>query len=485
MLFFHLRRNAFLFALIIAAVVAFPAAARSSSPSDRLTQQIDELLAKAYPFDEPGAAVLVKRGDKIILRKGYGLANVELGIPVDPETIFNVGSITKQFTAVAILRLVQEGKLALDDPVARFFPNPSPFLRQVTIEHLLTHTSGIKNYTALPDYGDWNRFDLKPAQILERLRHEPLDFNPGERCSYNDSGFFLLGMIIEKLYGRRYQEVIQEKIFDRLGMKHSACDGSGRAIPHRAVGYVVGKQTRVRARYLSPTVAFAAGAAVSNVDDLARWNLSLNGAACLLRRDLLDRMFTPYRLMNGRSIFYGYAWAINRYRGHVFVEHGGRFTGFDAHVLRVPDANILIIILSNSMDRVPGPGYLARVVATYLLGNPFMPVIVRLAPEISQEYVGIYVSEDTDRRFVVASGDQLYSCRSGDVLRKLLAIGHDEFVYENSTASVRFERSRNGTVKSMVLEPEYGEQIASEKVASLSIKSQLVVLREGRCSTPR
>ncbi len=456
------RRRLWVLAVFCVLLLRLPLSAKSVPPT--LSQRLDRLVSEAYPPNQPGVAVLVRRGDEIVLRKGYGLANVEWGIPIDSTTVFALGSISKQFTAVAILRLVQAGKISLDDPITRFFPEFPAYLRSVNVEHLLTHTSGLKSYTSLADYERWNRLDINSKQILKRIVEAPLDSNPGEEWSYSDSGYFLLGLLLEKLHGKSYSEVIQEQIFQPLGMKHSICDEPGLLVPQRASGYVVdGKVGFWRAPYLSPRVSYAAGALLSNVDDLALWSASLDDNR-LVRHELLERAFTPYRLSGGSSTFYGYAWAISNYEGHQFVEHGGRISGFQAHILRVPDARILVIMLSNALDHKPDPDFLAPKIATYLLGKPYDPTAMSMQVSDAIKYTGSYRTSPGTIWRITLEGDRLYYMnKEGAAPLEIFAKGGDEFFFANSFARLRFERDRSGHVVRLVLLPQYGSEIQAEK----------------------
>ncbi len=200
-------------------------------------QSIDTLLAATYPPNGPGAAVILVKDGQVLHRKGYGLANVELNVPIQPETVFKVGSVTKQFTAVSILMLAEEGKLALSDPIEKFLPEYPTHGHRITIEHLLTHTSGIKSYTSLPEWPPTFGKDYTVAELIESFKYKPMDFAPGMRYAYNNSAYFLLGAIIAKLSGGTYEEFLQKHIFDPLGMSHTYGYTAQRLIPRRASGY--------------------------------------------------------------------------------------------------------------------------------------------------------------------------------------------------------------------------------------------------------
>ncbi len=236
------RRAALASTIGVALVLASPAfaeqakAARAgraqvapATQGDPLGQTLDAMLTKLYPKDAPGAAVIAVRDGKTVLRKGYGMADLELGVPIQPDMVFRIGSMTKQFTAVAILMLVEEGKLAVSDPITKFLPDYPTGGKTITVEHLLTHTSGIKSYTDMPDFLANIRKDYKVQELIDHFKGEPMDFAPGERYQYDNSGYFLLGAIIEKASGMSYEAFLKQRIFDVVGMTQTSLDEQ---LPH-------------------------------------------------------------------------------------------------------------------------------------------------------------------------------------------------------------------------------------------------------------
>jgi D-alanyl-D-alanine carboxypeptidase len=197
---------------------------------------IDALLQAAYQPDEPGAAVIAVKDGRPVFRKGYGLANVELGVPIAPDMVFRLASITKQFTAVAILMLMEQGQLALQDSITRFMPDYPMHDHRITIEHLLTHTSGIRSYTDMPEWPPLWRKDFSVQELIDFFKEQPMQFAPGQRWAYNNSGYHLLGAIIEQLSGLSYEQFIQQHIFEPLGMRQSYYDSPTRIISKRASG---------------------------------------------------------------------------------------------------------------------------------------------------------------------------------------------------------------------------------------------------------
>jgi CubicO group peptidase (beta-lactamase class C family) len=267
--------------------------------------KINAFLEKIYPANEPGAAVLAVKNGKIILRKGYGMANLELGIPIKPEMVFRIGSITKQFTAVAIMKLVEEGKLSVTDDIKKYLPDYPTHGHKITIHHLLNHTSGIKSYTSMPDWPPLMRKDMTLKELIDFFKNQPMDFAPGERFLYSNSGYILLGAIIEKVSGKSYEAYMDENIFKPLNMSGSYYGSPSRIIPLRAFGYEKDKSQITNASYLSMTQPYAAGSLLSTVDDLHRWYQALEAGKVLSQKSL-EQMYTPTKLNNGKTQNYGY-----------------------------------------------------------------------------------------------------------------------------------------------------------------------------------
>jgi D-alanyl-D-alanine carboxypeptidase len=289
--------------------------------------------------------VLVARDGKPIFRKGYGLANREWSVPNGPESKFRLGSITKQFTATAILQLVEAGKLKLDDPISKYYTDSPAAWSKVTIHHLLCHTSGIPSYTGLPGFFlKESMFDRTPAEIVKLTQEKPLEFEPGEKFAYDNTGYVLLGYVIEKISGQKYADYLRDHIFSLLGMRDTGYDTAQEVIPHRASGYMFNGTTWVNAPYLAMSLPHAAGSLYSTVDDLLIWDQALYAQKPLTAASL-DRMFTPNKDK------YGYGWFINTRFNHKVLEHQGGINGFNTLISRYPDARVTVIVLSNMNTR--------------------------------------------------------------------------------------------------------------------------------------
>lgn len=340
-----------------------------------MNPEIDALLNDLVKEDEPGAAVAVVEAGKVVHRQGYGLANLEWRIPIEPDTVFRLASITKQFTATAIMMLQEEGKLSVDDPLTKFLPDYPTSGHEILVHHLLTHTSGIKSYTSIEGwFPDKIVHDMTPQALCDAFCQIPFDFKPGTRYLYNNSGYHLLGMIIEQVGHMSYEEFIQEKIFRRLGMNHSYYMSNEPIIHKRASGYERTEDGFRNAAYLSMTQPYAAGSLGSTIDDLARWETAVREHH-LVSAETQALMFTPVTLADGNmdpTEPYGYGWAIHNYHGHPFVSHGGGIPGFSTFIAQFQDKPITIIVLANCEGF--DPGSCALKIARHVLG---LPAIVR------------------------------------------------------------------------------------------------------------
>jgi CubicO group peptidase (beta-lactamase class C family) len=427
----------------------------AAAPDAATVQYIDNLFSQNYPAAEPGAAVLVEKDGQVILRKGYGLANLELGVPVRPDMVFEVGSVTKQFTAAAILMLAERGRLKLEDDVTRHLPDFPTQGKTVTIEHLLTHTSGIPSYTGMEEWAVQRREDIPVDQLIALFRGKPFDFEPGEKWSYNNSGYVLLGAIIEKLSGKTYEDFIEQEIFKPAGMDHSRYGNPAEIVAGRAYGYDKDDETYRNASYLSMTQPYAAGALMSTVDDLSRWNRALTGGT-LLRGPSFTRMVTPARLRSGISTGYGYGLGAFDFYGHRLIEHGGDIDGFTAYTLTVPEDRLFIAVLSNNPNAPQRPDALVLRAAARLLGRPLesRPTLP-LKPEALAEYVGVYRFDPKIARAILLENGQLYSQRTGAGKLPIVPVERDVFAFETESRA-RFVRDAAGKITGMEMIPRFG-----------------------------
>ncbi|MBX6316085.1 MAG: beta-lactamase family protein [Isosphaeraceae bacterium] len=306
----------------------------------------DYVAARMKALRVPGLSLAVIRNGQVVKAKGYGLANVELSAPATEETVYEIGSVTKTFTATAVMMLVEEGKLGLDDPITQILPDLPAAWKDIKVRHLLTHTSGIKSYTAVGDFFKLARNDHTPDEILKLVSGRPLDFPAGEKWLYNNTGYYLLGLIVEKASGQRLAGFLAERIFKPLGMDKTRPNNPSEIIPHRASGYGEMLGVRFNREPLRPSAAGAAGFLISTVGDLAKWDAALREER-LLRASSYQQMYTPVRLQGGETRPYGFGWGVEDYFGHRLLHHGGGTPGFSSTITRFPDDRVTVIVLAN------------------------------------------------------------------------------------------------------------------------------------------
>ena len=440
-----------------------PASVRAATAPADLAAYADQLLAAAYPADQPGAAAIVVKDGQVMLRKGYGMANLELAVPVSPDMVFEIGSITKQFTAAAILLLQERGKLRLEDPLTKYLPDYPMHGETITLEHLLTHTSGIPSYTGMPEWLPHVREDMKVEDLIALFKDKPLEFKPGEQWRYDNSGYILLGAVIEKASGKSYEQFVEEEIFQKLGMTHSRYGHAEEVIPLRASGYGRDAKGFRNANYLSMTQPYAAGSLMSTVDDLALWDRALAGET-LLEQASLDRMFTPARLTSGRSTRYGFGLVVYDFEGRRVIEHGGGIFGFVSFLMRVPEERLFVAILSNNEAASTPPESLALRIVAKALGKPLEERKgLALDPATLDEYVGVYRFDDGATRTITREGTKLFAQRSGGDRYEILAMVRDAFAYSGGDAQIRFLRDAQGKVTGADFMPREGPDASGTK----------------------
>ena len=330
-----------------------------SAPDSVLAQKAEALIQPMVKADQFSGAVLVARNGVPVFEKAYGLADREWGIPNDPETKFRIGSITKEFTATAILQLAENEKLSIDDPVSKYYSGGPPAWSAITIRNLLTHTSGIPTYTDIPKFFDGEaRLDRTPEEIIKLTQGKPLQFEPGSKFLYDNTGYILLGYIVEKVSGEPYADYVRHHIFDPLGMKSSGYDVSKIIIPKRAAGYSRDHGEYINTPYLSMTEPFSAGSLYSTVGDMLIWDQALYAAKPLSPASL-KAMFTDY----GHG--YGFGWFVDHQFGHEHISHGGGINGFVSRFDRYVNDKLTIIVFSNE-DSAPVGTIADHLAAIYL-----------------------------------------------------------------------------------------------------------------------
>jgi len=316
-------------------------------------EQIDKLMSQYSEYNQFNGTVLVADQGKVIYKKGFGMANMEWGIPNQPDTKHRLGSVTKQFTALLILQLVEQGKLKLDVPISTYLPDyPKATGDKITIHQLLTHTSGIPNYTSFPNFFKTTSLNpYSPEAFVKLFSDLPLEFTPGQKFAYSNSGYFLLGYIIEKVSGKTYEQCLQESIFTPLMMNNTGYDRHETILKNRASGYEKNGKNYINANYLDMSIPYSAGSMYSTVEDLYLWDQALYSDK-LLSSKSRGLLFGSY--ITAGTGHYGYGWIIDEITNGnpneklQVIEHGGGINGFNTLISRVPSDKTLVVLLNNT-----------------------------------------------------------------------------------------------------------------------------------------
>jgi CubicO group peptidase (beta-lactamase class C family) len=329
----------------------------ATARADAVDDYVNAQLAQQHI---PGLSLAVVRGGKAVKLSGYGLANVELNVPVTPDTIFQIQSITKTFTSTAILMLCEEGKVKLDDPVSRYLSGTPESWNKITIRNLLSHTSGIKDFINEPTASI--RLDVSEEDVLKATAPRPLNFQPGEKYAYSNTNYHLLAMVIRKVTGKWYGDFLKERIFTPLGMTSTRIVSLSDIIPNRASGYVWVKNHLENGGYVAESIlGYGGGGIVSSARDMAKWAAAFDDER-LLKKSSIEAAWTAMKFNDGGTSTYGLGWGVGAINGHRIVDHSGaHMTGFTSFIVRYRDDDLEIVVLTNS--RTADPVRIARHIA--------------------------------------------------------------------------------------------------------------------------
>jgi D-alanyl-D-alanine carboxypeptidase len=365
------------------------AVAASSAPRIVSESAISDLVEKIRSQRRiPGVSVAIVRDGKTVLTRGFGTANVETNSPATEKTAYQLASVTKQFTAAGTLLLVEEGKVKLDAPFVTYLPDlPAAWKerwKEVTVRHLLNHTSGIESYTSLPDFGKSLRKDYTQQELLGLVADKPLRWKPGEKWDYNNTGYYLLGVLIEKVSGKSYNDFLTERIFKPLGMNDTRVNDLRSVIPNRAAGYAYGPNGLHNGEYTSPTQPYAAGALISTVADMAKWAAAVDSGK-VLKAGTWKEAWMPTKLTDGKTQGYGFGWSLGDANGHPTVSHGGGIPGFSTHILRLPADKVSVVVLTN-LEQADAGNMARRIAALYVpeSGEPERATIADPDPALTK-----------------------------------------------------------------------------------------------------
>ena len=436
---------------IVLALVALMAAAILScqaGPTEvksDLEQKLDELLNPLVEMNLFSGSLLVAKGGEVVLAKGYGLANREHGVPCGPETKYRLGSVTKQFTATLIMQLQEEGKLNVEDKLTDYIPD-YPDGDKITIHHLLTHTSGVPNFTGFPEYVKTMMIPATLEEIIERFKHKPLDFEPGEKFSYSNSGYLLLSYILEKASGESYEELLRERILEPLEMEATGYDHHETILPHRATGYALERMEVRNSAYIDMSIPSGAGAMYSTVGDLFKWDRALY-TEMLLTQGSLEKMFTPFKSD------YGYGWDIREVDGKKVISHGGGVNGFLTKITRFVDDDMLVVVLCNIES--PYIAEAANQISAVAQGKEYEPVKVRTPVDVDaavlDEYAGEYQLNPGFILTLTVEDGRFYTQATGQPKLEVFAESESEFFLMEVDAQITFVRGDDGSVSHLIL----------------------------------
>lgn len=430
------------FILTILATARFAAIAQ-----DDLGEKIDRFVAAHEKATDFSGSVLVAKDGKILVRKGYGQAVREWAVPATPETKYRLGSVTKQFTAMAILQLKEKGKLAIEDSVTKYVDGLPETWKPITIHQLVTHTAGLSNFTDWPEFDAQKANPKSPRDVIADVAKKPLDFEPGSKFAYSNSGYVLLGLVIEKAAGESYESFLRKNIFEPLGMKNTGYDHTEEILPMRAKGYTLGPSgDMVTAAYIDMGIPFAAGALYSTVDDLYLWLQALETEK-LIPAKTMELALTPEK---GN---YAYGWMIARMDDKVGKSHGGGIDGFRTNVTHFPGEKIAVIVLSNSESAAVGEMDMA--IVSILFGHPYKEPTVRtevkVDPKILDGYVGEYELAPTFSITIRRKGARLFAQATRQNELPAYAESETKFFLKVIDAQIEFVAGADGKIEKLIL----------------------------------
>ncbi|HEX8195414.1 MAG TPA: serine hydrolase [Pyrinomonadaceae bacterium] len=426
--------------------------------AQEIADRVDELMTAAMKSDHFNGSILITRNGKVIVSKGYGMSNIENDIPNTSQTKFRIGSLTKQFTAMAIMMLQERGKLNIEHPVCNYLTNCPEAWKPVTIHHLLTHSSGIPDYVNVWGYEKVLASPSPATDILEIVKKAPVEFKPGKRFSYSSLGYILLGSVIEKSSGMSYEAFLRENIFKPLKMENTGYDNNKAILKHRAAGYSLQRNTLINAPYIDMSLPFAAGGLYSTVEDLQLWDEALYTEK-LVGKKSLDAIFTAY------AAEHGYGWQVTRHLNRKFIGHGGWINGFASSIARYPEDKLCVIVLSN-LDSVP-VNTIARSLAATAFGlkqtAPVQRKAIKLNPQIYDRYIGEYQLAPNFFVAVTREGDKLMGQATGQPKVELLPESDIEFFVKEYDAQIMFVYGDAGQITGAVVTFN-GQQTQGEKI---------------------
>ena len=430
----------------------------STKSNPDLASKVDTYMQALVTLDRFSGSILIAREGNVLVSNGYSLANREHGVLNTPQTKFRLGSVTKQFTAMAILILKNQSKLQVQDPISKVLPDCSDVWERVTIHHLLNHTSGIPEHTNGLDWKTTGRSPLTVQGVVDLFKDRPLDFQPGEGHQYSNSGYILLGQIIEQVTSMSYEAFVDECIFEPLGMEDTGYDWNIRVLEHRAMGYDLREDMFVNADYLDMSIPYAAGALYSTVEDLLLWDQALYTER-LISKASLETMFTLSPFLAN----YGYGVGISQQFNRRVIGHDGGIHGFLTYLARYPEEQVCIVVLSNLTSAKPDD--IARTLAAMVFGEEYDVPEVRTPTQLES---GVYKSYAGEYQFApgialtIKAGDQrLIAGASGGGRAEFFPQSEAQFFRKSNDDRMTFFKDETGNVTHLILRQRGVEEQAN------------------------
>lgn len=423
----------------------------TSIADEPLIDQLNELIEASFIADRPGGAVIVRKAGHTLVHEAYGMADLELAVPMSTEHRLAVGSITKTFTAAGILSLVEKGKLSLEDDVREILPSLSPGDERITVRQLLNHTSGFPSVLDREDFDILARQYHTVDDLLSLTEGMSLHFSPGAGFRYSDSGYFALGAIIEKISGLTYAEFLKTHVFEPNGLRNTEYGDDKEIIRFRASGYTSEADRLLNATYIDMSVPYAAGAVYSTVEDLANW-VDVFRAGRLIGPGLRNEAWTSATLPDGTATGYGLGWEVCEIAGERVFGHGGFIYGFTANLEYFPDAKITIAVMTNQDVGDPEASYLVRRIARLLLTGSAEIQVVELGDSERASFAGVYQYENGDQRQIFERDGGLWSQRNDRAPVRLVPLSSSFLAFPDTegTYGLEFFRGAGGQPKKVV-----------------------------------
>jgi CubicO group peptidase (beta-lactamase class C family) len=480
-------RTLFLFLLFLQPIIVDHQVLQADTHIE-LTDKVDELFNEWDGIDSPGAVVGIFKNGKILYARGYGMANLDYNIPISPQTVFRVGSVSKQFTAMCIALLVEQGRISLDDDIRKYLPSMHKFDLPVTIRHLIHHTSGIRDYLVLQGLaGRSDGYFYTSEEVVDLLsRQRELNFKPGSKYSYSNSGYFLLAEIVGRVSGMKASDYARKFIFEPLGMENTHFhDNPKMVVKNRASGYMPldGNGFKIHMTQLN---MIGDGGIFTSVEDFFKWDQNFySNKLGQGTPDLINMVLTPGKLEDGREIEYAFGLVVSHYRGLRTISHGGSFVGFKAQYLQFPEQRFSVVILSNLGSF--NPGRIARSIADLYLADFFTeppesqresiyhyeePSPIRFPKEQLEKFVGVYYSDELDATASLQTDPNNLVIKLGRYKGSLTPISSDTFLgkylnddaYDLENRKIKFIKDQEKRITGFVMETEEIKNLKFKKI---------------------